>query len=73
LNTLLSLNWQKTDTNNAIGSVSNKFFDVLLRAQRTITRNVSGNIEYRYLKQSSDQNTLDFDENRISISLSGRF
>lgn len=77
LNTLLRSSWQNTDTNAVIGSVtspvSSQFFDVSLRVQRNIARNISGNIEYRYLSQSSDNSALDYDENRISIGLTGRF
>ena len=79
LNTQLSSSWQNIDTNAAIGSgsvtgpVKSQFFDVSFRVQRNIARNISGNIEYRYLSQSSDSNALEYDENRISIGLIGYF
>lgn len=73
LNTALRSSWQNTDTNTLSGPFSSKFYDISFRVQRNFARNFSGNIEYRYLNQSSDNSAFDYDENRISIGLTGRF
>ena len=69
INTVLRSSWQTTDT-----AISNdKLLDVSFRVQRNISRNISGNIEYRYLNQSSDSALNTYQENRISLGFTGRF
>ncbi|MGR9117601.1 MAG: TIGR03016 family PEP-CTERM system-associated outer membrane protein, partial [Gammaproteobacteria bacterium] len=73
MSTVLRSSWQNTDSNTLTGPFSSQFFNVTFRVQRNIARNISGNIEYRYQNQTSDNSAFDYDENRISIGLSGRF
>ncbi|MBE0437090.1 MAG: TIGR03016 family PEP-CTERM system-associated outer membrane protein [Methylomicrobium sp.] len=68
-NTFLSSGYQVTDTDS---STDNRF-DVAFRVQRSILRQLNGNIEYRYINQSSNSNINSFDENRISLNLMAFF
>ncbi|MGD7036266.1 TIGR03016 family PEP-CTERM system-associated outer membrane protein [Methylotuvimicrobium buryatense] len=68
-NTFLSSGYQVTDTDF---STDNRF-DVAFRVQRSILRQLNGNIEYRYINQSSNNNINSFDENRITLNLMAFF
>lgn len=68
-NTFLSSGYQVTDTDF---STDNRF-DVAFRVQRSILRQLNGNIEYRYINQSSNSNINTFDENRVTLNLMAFF
>jgi len=68
-NTFLSSGYQVTDTDF---STDNRF-DVAFRVQRSILRQLNGNIEYRYINQNSNSNINSFDENRITLNLMAFF
>ncbi len=68
-NTFLSSGYQVTDTDF---STDNRF-DMAFRVQRSILRQLNGNIEYRYINQSSNSNINSFDENRITLNLMAFF
>ncbi|WP_404360804.1 TIGR03016 family PEP-CTERM system-associated outer membrane protein [Methylotuvimicrobium sp. KM1] len=68
-NTFLSSGYQVTDTDF---STDNRF-DMAFRVQRSILRQLNGNIEYRYINQSSNTNINSFDENRVTLNLMAFF
>lgn len=68
-NTFLRSSYQITDTDF---SKDNRF-DVSFRVQRSIMRQLNGNIEYRYINQSSDNNINQYDENRITLNVMAFF
>jgi len=78
-NAFLSADYQhsKGDTvvtaNNAGIGFNNNLYNVRLGLTRSISRRISGNLEYRYINQSSDIDLNNYQENRITAGLSMRW
>ncbi|GAB4257838.1 MAG: hypothetical protein Kow0065_07310 [Methylomicrobium sp.] len=67
--TFLRSSYQVTDNDLA----TDNRFDVSFRVQRSIMRQLSGNLEYRYINQSSDSSLNAYDENRVTLNVMAFF
>jgi len=61
-----------TANNTGIG-FNNNLYNVRLGLRRSISRRISGNLEYRYINQSSNFDANNYQENRITAGLSMRW
>ncbi len=74
----LRVRWQRTDVNNPDSDVNNsrgdnEFSEIAFAINRPLSRYFNANLEYRFQKQKSDNPLDEFDENRVTASLTYRY
>ncbi|MFK5949672.1 MAG: TIGR03016 family PEP-CTERM system-associated outer membrane protein, partial [Methylococcales bacterium] len=68
-NSNLRLGWQKTQS-DGLNNFSDKRFNFSASVTRNILARLNGSIEYRFVDQSSSDNSNQYSENRITATLS---